>query len=1544
MAFINGTNSPSNDLFLEFRIAPLKILLKMGRYHDLIDNMASRFAQEAWSELGHHDSVCLSKTESDLLGPRYDDFFNVFPPWENEQHTCVYDFLERIVNKEETKTWDEKADLLDLHKIRRSPSIKFAIRHSTNKKVPTELTGIGVANASTILQDYSLDQMEALYVQYSEHLLDQDAFEVWRITHLNSPTTEFIGQSEFWRLRQRAYVLWDMSRVKHHNLLRSFEEHYHGYPPQTPDLKFGLDNSFARRTEVWVAGGYGYWSPDDYSKLKWRDPSLNKQRNPRYWRGIVSLASSDSDTDTDGTDAHETEAGPTNEVDLEFRAEIASSPPQTDRGFKLTMPPAYDLIDSCGLSKTYGFLPEHPPLGRFPEEYYGPWDDLIADLPQLIASGKLSQRIAELPLLLADRLVSEGEFQRAYVVLSYLVHALVWAGRDDGKATELIPPQITEPYLAVCERLGMQQVLSYAGLCLWNWRSRVGEDEAPEGGFYELSQLDSIGSFTKSRGEDAFNHVPVLIEAEAGSLVGELLRAVDDAAKGDIFSVTKSLCRTAEVFGKMVKHLPKLYSPLDAHMFYNQLRPYLAGGKGMEDKGLSRGFVFQRSDGSELAFQHIGGSAAQSGVFHFLDMVLGVEHKGPKDGSEWQEMRRYMPRNHRDFLDAASQLPSLRSFVQRHSSNNELCQAFDAALKQLRTWRSTHIAVVSTYVVRPARQAAAQAQCPTKDATPGATEFEAADGEELQGTAGSALIPFLKQSRDETTALVNDAPFGLIHVAVQTESILRLAADLDPHVHGFFLRPQKASAATPTTFRSLPADCVGVILEHSVEYDEDGRATNLCHLTKLRLVCRTFDNEILSLLCLRGLLWKMKSESPYIACARTGKRPRSARCMLPRKGDAAPFLARCILMQRPNEPLPWNANLFISLRQIAAKIMSDMRFQGNDALALESLTLLCRAALPRACDAVELDLTSGRYLRHDQNDLKTTATRDITISDVLCPATQALFFPSDKRLTEVSFEKHVLVARVLLGDPTINNTLRSILLSKGPKALSSRKRRTLLGGFLEAAIRSRNVDLACFLLSHDVDITSSKTRRDEAGGKPEEPTYDRYFLELAVQVGDPDIVEMFLERPFAKGVRLQPLILDAVCLGHAKVAWQLLNHCFPADERLNSEYFTVTEYGYSRQKSTAEYFYDFHEKKSAKILGWALIEACHHRDAACVSALLSCQATSKAPEFVGDWNDWNLSRIQSQWEARSRRGLKYDDLLPVMIAANNRDMDILKLLLDHGANPHAELYYLKDGQKLYPALPSEKLQARLGTEPLRVCACRGDTQMADLLFGAGFSLTPRGWLSFADLFAQKYPSLTLPEDASDTGSWESRQSMVQQFWRWLADKGFLNKESLLTEADMMLAQPLAQSIEGTYRWASEPEELKSFLLSCFVEQTSETSFDQLPNSPATIMQLKTLIVSTALGLAALVAAVPVAAPPSSSIVLPPKPSATVPVPPKPTFTIPVPPKPTWTKPAPPPKPSSSGSASPPKPTITKPAPPPRPSSTKVVPPKPTKSAAPEEEE
>jgi tryptophan 2,3-dioxygenase len=68
-------------------------------------------------------------------------------------------------------------------------------------------------------------------------------------------------------------------------------------------------------------------------------------------------------------------------------------------------------------------------------------------------------------------------------------------------------------------------------------------------------------------------------------------------------------------------------------------------------------------------------------------------------------------------------------------------------MKALRAWRRKHIAVVSKYIVQPARREAERAALPAISRSD--SPVEGVEGA-LQGTGGTALIPFLRQAAEET--------------------------------------------------------------------------------------------------------------------------------------------------------------------------------------------------------------------------------------------------------------------------------------------------------------------------------------------------------------------------------------------------------------------------------------------------------------------------------------------------------------------------------------------------------------------------------------------------------------------------------------------------------------------------------------------------------------------------------------------------------------------------------------------------------------------------
>lgn len=95
-----------------------------------------------------------------------------------------------------------------------------------------------------------------------------------------------------------------------------------------------------------------------------------------------------------------------------------------------------ELLASFNVSRN-GFLPAQEPLKKIPSPYYEPWELLIHNLQGLLANGTLRQRVENISVLSTDKLRSEPEWRRAYVILTFLLHAYVWGGEKPAEVTFL---------------------------------------------------------------------------------------------------------------------------------------------------------------------------------------------------------------------------------------------------------------------------------------------------------------------------------------------------------------------------------------------------------------------------------------------------------------------------------------------------------------------------------------------------------------------------------------------------------------------------------------------------------------------------------------------------------------------------------------------------------------------------------------------------------------------------------------------------------------------------------------------------------------------------------------------------------------------------------------------------------------------------------------------------------------------------------------------------------------------------------------------------
>lgn len=307
---------------------------------------------------------------------------------------------------------------------------------------------------------------------------------------------------------------------------------------------------------------------------------------------------------------------------------------------------------------------------------------------------------------------------------------------------------------------------TYAALNLWNFTSSTNN-------FTDVDSLSSPHTFTGTQDESWFLCVSVAMEAQGAHIIPLMLKAIGAIPSRDYNTITAALEQLAGSIRKVGALLERMRDHCDPMVFYHQIRPFLAGSKNMGAAGLPRGVFYDEGEGKGSWQQWRGGSNGQSSLIQFWDVVLGVTHtcegtanphaKGgkPEEKSFHEEVRDYMPGGHRRFLEHVARSGSIRQLAMVPTSGPEharMQEAYTAAIHSLTEFRNKHLGIIASYIVVPSKKTWHGATQKTTNLATASTQQQSerkeAGGEsadkELTGTGGTALLPFLKHSRDET--------------------------------------------------------------------------------------------------------------------------------------------------------------------------------------------------------------------------------------------------------------------------------------------------------------------------------------------------------------------------------------------------------------------------------------------------------------------------------------------------------------------------------------------------------------------------------------------------------------------------------------------------------------------------------------------------------------------------------------------------------------------------------------------------------------------------
>ena len=367
-----------------------------------------------------------------------------------------------------------------------------------------------------------------------------------------------------------------------------------------------------------------------------------------------------------------------------------------------------ELLKRFSVDQERGFLPNPDPfLALHPQ--FKVWDELGAEMPSLLAKGDFRSAVENLPLINADKFKDNSEVDRAMLLLSMFANAYISCGPDPVRK---IPSVLAIPLTEVAARSGRPPISSHASIVLNNWR-RIN----PKGPI-ELENLRTIQNFLGGQDEDWFFLTTVMIESLGAPAISAILKGLEAAASCDNKIFVDSLKSIGDAVNNCTNVLDRIPEKCDPHIFYSQIRPFLAGWP-------EEGIIYEGvSDEPKV---YIGGSAAQSSLLQSIDAAMGIFHPHSDSGPFLKKMRKYMPPTHRKFIEYLETQIPLKKYVEQNESR-ELNDALNRCINTLDGFRKKHMQIVVQYIFDQVK-----------------------DGGNVIGTGGTDYLSFLSRTRTETS-------------------------------------------------------------------------------------------------------------------------------------------------------------------------------------------------------------------------------------------------------------------------------------------------------------------------------------------------------------------------------------------------------------------------------------------------------------------------------------------------------------------------------------------------------------------------------------------------------------------------------------------------------------------------------------------------------------------------------------------------------------------------------------------------------------------------
>ena len=372
------------------------------------------------------------------------------------------------------------------------------------------------------------------------------------------------------------------------------------------------------------------------------------------------------------------------------------------------------------------FLPKKDPLKTYTTDTRSLKliGDIAAHLPKLLLTGQVQKTIKDLNVnaLSVNSIIKDGDIREvklAMAHLSFISHAYIWGGKNPEK---ILPEAIAKPWVKLANKLERPPILSYGSYCLDNWY-RVDSKED-----ISLQNVGLITNFLGGVDEDWFVTIHVCIENAASKAVNaatKLSYLNEDNSINDYLANLKDIVASLKEVNNIFSRMPEKCDP---YIYYHRVRPFIFGTKDNPD--LKKGLIYEGQFNNKPQFFR-GETGAQSSIMPFLDGALGIYHTKDHLRHYLNEMRDYMPPEHRKMIEDVESRSNAKTYIQQ---SKRLVNEYNKCLEEIRKFRALHLEFAATYIHQ-------QSQIKNPFGRGGST---------ITGTGGTPFMKYLKKHRDET--------------------------------------------------------------------------------------------------------------------------------------------------------------------------------------------------------------------------------------------------------------------------------------------------------------------------------------------------------------------------------------------------------------------------------------------------------------------------------------------------------------------------------------------------------------------------------------------------------------------------------------------------------------------------------------------------------------------------------------------------------------------------------------------------------------------------